>query len=32
MIEFLLRVWGLVRPYRVRFYLGMLTGIISGLI
>jgi subfamily B ATP-binding cassette protein MsbA len=32
MIEFLLRVWGLVRPYRVRFYLGMLTGVISGLI
>jgi ATP-binding cassette, subfamily B, bacterial MsbA len=31
MITFLLKVWGLARPYRVRLFLGVLTGIISGL-
>src|SRR5437762_11730349 len=31
MIEFLLKVWGLARPYRVRLFLGVLTGIIGGL-
>lgn len=32
MIEFLLKVWGLARPYRGRLLLGVITGIISGLI
>jgi len=32
MIAFLLKVWGLARPYRVRLFLGVLTGIIAGLI
>ena len=32
MITFLLKVWGLARPYRARLFLGVLTGIISGLI
>ena len=31
MIPFLLKVWGLAKPYRVRLFLGVLTGIISGL-
>src|SRR5437867_2699324 len=32
MIAFLLKVWGLARPYRGRLSLGVLTGIISGFI
>jgi len=32
MIEFLLKVWGLTRPYRGRLLLGVLTGIVGGLI
>ena len=31
MITFLLKVWGLARPYRTRLFLGVFTGIISGL-
>ncbi|MGA9450413.1 MAG: ABC transporter ATP-binding protein [Verrucomicrobiia bacterium] len=31
MIEFLFKVWGLARPYRARLFLGVLTGIVSGL-
>src|SRR5436853_7017467 len=31
MIVFLLKVWGLARPYRLRLFLGVLTGIIGGL-
>src|SRR5580692_1125023 len=30
MIAFLLRIWGLAWPYRVRLLLGVLTGIIAG--
>ena len=32
MLAFLFKVWGLAKPYRVRLFLGVLTGIISGLI
>lgn len=32
MIAFLLKVWGLARPYRLRLFLGVLTGVIAGLI
>ena len=32
MIKFLLKVWGLAKPYRVRLFLGVLTGILSGLL
>src|SRR5262245_16904934 len=32
MIAFLLKLWGLARPYRGRMLLGLLTGIVSGLI
>jgi len=32
MIAFLLKVWGLAKPYRVRLFLGVLAGIIGGLI
>ena len=31
MLAFLFKVWGLARPYRVRLFLGVLTGVISGL-
>ena len=31
MLAFLFKVWGLARPYRTRLFLGVLTGIISGL-
>jgi len=31
MLAFLFKVWGLARPYRARLFLGVLTGIISGL-
>jgi ATP-binding cassette, subfamily B, bacterial MsbA len=32
MTTFLLKVWGLARPYRTRLFLGVLTGIVGGLI
>src|SRR5438067_2443744 len=32
MIDFLLKVWGLTRPYRGRLFLGVLTGFIGGLL
>jgi subfamily B ATP-binding cassette protein MsbA len=32
MIVFLSKIWALVRPYRVRLFLGVITGIISGLV
>src|SRR2546426_1020240 len=32
MISFLLKIWGLARPYRGRLLLGVLTGIIGGLL
>jgi subfamily B ATP-binding cassette protein MsbA len=31
MIDFLKKLWGFVRPYRVRFFLGLLCGIFYGL-
>jgi subfamily B ATP-binding cassette protein MsbA len=31
MFQFLLKVWGLARPYRVRLFLGVLTGMVAGL-
>jgi subfamily B ATP-binding cassette protein MsbA len=31
MLGFLLKVWGLAKPYRVRLFLGVITGVISGL-
>ena len=31
MLAFLFKVWGLARPYRVRLFLGVLTGVVSGL-
>lgn len=31
MFSFLLKIWGLTRPYRGRLFLGVLTGIIAGL-
>ena len=32
MILFLRQLWEFVRPYRSRFYLGLITGILSGLV
>ena len=32
MIQFLLRVWDLAKPYRMRLFLGVLTGIFAGLV
>jgi subfamily B ATP-binding cassette protein MsbA len=32
MISFLFKIWGLAKPYRLRFYLGVLAGIIAGLV
>lgn len=32
MLAFLFKVWRLAKPYRVRLFLGVLTGIIGGLI
>ena len=32
MTDFLLKVWGLTRPYRGRLLLGVLAGVVSGLI
>jgi subfamily B ATP-binding cassette protein MsbA len=31
MFEFLLKIWALAKAYRLRLYLGVLTGILSGL-
>jgi ATP-binding cassette, subfamily B, bacterial MsbA len=31
MIKFLFSVWSLARPYRLRMFLGVITGIVSGL-
>lgn len=31
MFQFLVKVWGLARPYRFRLFLGVMTGIIAGL-
>lgn len=31
MLAFLFKVWGLARPYRTRLFLGVLTGVLSGL-
>jgi subfamily B ATP-binding cassette protein MsbA len=31
MLAFLFKVWNLARPYRARLFLGVLTGVISGL-
>jgi ATP-binding cassette, subfamily B, bacterial MsbA len=32
MIQFLFKIWGLARPYRVRLFLGVLTGIVAGFV
>jgi hypothetical protein len=32
MIDFLRKLWGFVRPYRGRFFLGLLCGILFGLV
>ena len=32
MIAFLLKVWALAKPYRVRLFLGVVTGTLSGLV
>jgi ATP-binding cassette, subfamily B, bacterial MsbA len=32
MIAFLLKVWGLAKPYRPRLYLGVLAGVLGGLV
>ena len=32
MVSFLFKIWGLARPYRSRLFLGVLTGVVSGLI
>jgi ATP-binding cassette, subfamily B, bacterial MsbA len=31
MLAFLFKVWGLAKPYRARLFLGVVTGVISGL-
>lgn len=31
MIPFLLKIWGLARPYRVRLWLGVFMGVLAGL-
>jgi len=31
MLAFLFKIWGLAKPYRTRLFLGVLTGIVSGL-
>ncbi len=31
MLVFLFKVWSLAKPYRIRLFLGVLTGIIGGL-
>ncbi len=30
MINFVKKLWGLIRPYSTRFYLGILTGVLAG--
>jgi subfamily B ATP-binding cassette protein MsbA len=32
MLAFLFKVWGLARPYRARLFIGVVTGILSGLL
>ena len=32
MLAFLFKVWGLARPYRARLFIGVATGILSGLL
>src|SRR5208283_883092 len=32
MTKFLLKVWSLAQPYRARLFLGVLTGVLSGLV
>jgi subfamily B ATP-binding cassette protein MsbA len=32
MTKFLLKVWSLAQPYRARLFLGVLTGVVSGLV
>src|SRR5437016_8785056 len=32
MFEFLLKIWGLARPYRARLFLGALAGVFGGLV
>jgi ATP-binding cassette, subfamily B, bacterial MsbA len=32
MISFLIKLWGLTKPYRVRLFLGVATGVIAGLL
>src|SRR5882757_1116827 len=32
MLGFLFKVWGLARPYRARLFIGVVTGILSGLL
>jgi ATP-binding cassette, subfamily B, bacterial MsbA len=32
MLAFMFKIWGLAKPYRLRLYLGVITGIINGLI
>ncbi|HUA39881.1 MAG TPA: ABC transporter transmembrane domain-containing protein [Candidatus Sulfopaludibacter sp.] len=32
MTKFLLRVWGLAKPYRLRLFLGVLTGFLAGVV
>jgi ATP-binding cassette, subfamily B, bacterial MsbA len=31
MLAFLFKVWGLARPYRTRLFIGVVTGVVSGL-
>ncbi len=32
MVSFLFKIWGLARPYRLRLFFGVFTGVVSGLI
>jgi subfamily B ATP-binding cassette protein MsbA len=32
MLAFMFKVWGLAKPYRLRFYLGVIAGVINGLV
>ena len=32
MFKFMLKVWALARPYRVRLFLGIVTGVVAGLL
>src|SRR4051812_32861626 len=31
MIKFLLKIWGMTRPYKLRMILGIITGFLSGI-